>query len=244
MPKNVKRKRAAVDAGNQSDDEDAIPTVGDAQGNRQVVVLLDKAFLETTKTKRNDFELLNCDDHRHIARKHGLDPANYRPDILHQMLLALIDSPLNKAGHLKIFIHTEKHVLIEVNPKVRIPRTYKRFSGLMVQLLHKLKIRSATDSEVLLKVIKNPISRHLPPNCHAYAFEPSGDLYSPRAFAASLPDDGKPILLVLGATAAENVAVADHPYVQKLVSISEYPLSGACALSRLCGAIENQWGVV
>jgi hypothetical protein len=42
-------------------------------------------------------------------------------------------------------------VLIEVNPKVRIPRTYKRFSGLMVQLLHKLKIRSATNSEVLLK---------------------------------------------------------------------------------------------
>ena len=42
-------------------------------------------------------------------------------------------------------------MLIEVNPKVRVPRTYKRFSGLMVQLLHKLKIRSATNSEVLLK---------------------------------------------------------------------------------------------
>jgi len=97
---------------------------------------------------------------------------------------------------------------------------------------------------LFIQIIKNPISRHLPPNCHAYAFEPSGELYSPRAFAASLPDDGKPILLVLGATAAENVAVADHPYVQKLVSISEYPLSGACALNRVCGAIENQWGVV
>jgi rRNA small subunit pseudouridine methyltransferase Nep1 len=54
-------------------------------------------------------------------------------------------------GYWQIFIHTEKHVLIEVNPKVRIPRTFKRFSGLMVQLLHKLKIRSATNSEVLLK---------------------------------------------------------------------------------------------
>ena len=37
----------------------------------------------------------------------------------HQELLALIDSPLNKAGLLQVFIHTEKHVLIEVNPKVR-----------------------------------------------------------------------------------------------------------------------------
>ena len=33
----------------------------------------------------------------------------------------MIDSPLNKAGNLQIYIHTEKHVLIEVNPKVRAP---------------------------------------------------------------------------------------------------------------------------
>ena len=43
----------------------------------------------------------------------------------------LLDSPLNKAGLLQIYIHTAKNVLIEVNPKCRIPRTFKRFSGLM-----------------------------------------------------------------------------------------------------------------
>merc|ERR1712129_418309 len=58
----------------------------------------------------------------------------YRPDIVHQALLTLLDSPLNKAGKLKIFIHTQKNVLIDVNPKLRIPRTYRRFAGLMVQL--------------------------------------------------------------------------------------------------------------
>ena len=153
--KKTKRKRAdPVDAPEEPDTPSA-SVAALADSGRKIIVLLDKACLETTKTKRNDFELLNCDDHRHIAKKNGLDPANYRPDILHQELLALIDSPLNKAGHLQVFIHTEKQVLIEVNPKVRIPRTFKRFSGLMVQLLHKLKIRSATDSEMLLKVIKN-----------------------------------------------------------------------------------------
>jgi len=30
-----------------------------------------------------------------------------------------------------VYIHTEKNVLIEVNPHTRIPRTFKRFSGLM-----------------------------------------------------------------------------------------------------------------
>lgn len=48
-----------------------------------------------------------------------------------QCLLTLLDSPLNKAGRLQVYIHTAKGVLIEVNPHVRIPRTFKRFSGLM-----------------------------------------------------------------------------------------------------------------
>ena len=63
-------------------------------------------------------------------------------DFFAQMLLTLLDSPLNKAGKLQVYIHTEKNVLIEVHPSIRIPRTFKRFAGLMVQLLHKLKIRA------------------------------------------------------------------------------------------------------
>ena len=47
----------------------------------------------------------------------------------------LLDSPLNRAGLLQVYIHTEKNVLIEVNPHMRIPRTFNRFSGLMGMLL-------------------------------------------------------------------------------------------------------------
>ena len=88
-----------------------------------------------------------------------------------QCLLTLLDSPLNKAGLLQVYIHTVKGVLIEVHPGVRIPRTFKRFSGLMgkhtrvlsgvltlqpltVQLLHKLSIRGINGPEKLLQVIK------------------------------------------------------------------------------------------
>lgn len=48
-----------------------------------------------------------------------------------QSLLMLMDSPLNRAGLLQVYIHTEKNVLIEVNPQTRIPRTFDRFCGLM-----------------------------------------------------------------------------------------------------------------
>jgi rRNA small subunit pseudouridine methyltransferase Nep1 len=98
------------------------------------------------------YTLLNCDDHQGILAKTGRDIADARPDITHQVgllfehlislfivitddyvqcLLTLLDSPLNKAGLLQVYVHTAKGVLIEINPHVRIPRTFKRFSGLM-----------------------------------------------------------------------------------------------------------------
>ncbi len=41
---------------------------------------------------------------------------------------------------------------MQVNPQVRLPRTFKRFCGLMVQLLQKLSIRATNGPDKLLKV--------------------------------------------------------------------------------------------
>jgi rRNA small subunit pseudouridine methyltransferase Nep1 len=116
------------DASSESEDEDSPPP---ASEGRQVYIILDGAQLETVKTKRGDFQLMNCDDHVNIMKRHGKDPQKFRPDIVHQELMAVLDSPLNKAGKVKVFMHTAKNVLVEINPKTRIPRTFKRFSGLM-----------------------------------------------------------------------------------------------------------------
>ena len=64
------------------DDEDESPPV--AEG-RQIYIILDGAQLETVKTKKGDFQLLNCDDHVNIMKRHGKDPQQYRPDIIHQV---------------------------------------------------------------------------------------------------------------------------------------------------------------
>lgn len=215
-----------------------------ATAGRQVIVILDKAALETVKTKKGEFQLLNCDDHVNIMRKNNKDPAFYRPDIVHQELMAVLDSPLNKAGRMKVYIHTEKHVLIEVNPKCRVPRTFKRFSGLLVQLLHRLKIRSADGNEMLLKVVKSPISRHLPAGARCFALSHKGTLYNPTHLAQTQVPDDVPIVLIFGAMATGSIEISDHPYITELISISEYPLSGMVAINRVLGAIENHWGIV
>lgn len=119
---------------------------------KRLIVVLENAQLETVKVTKiivtminyclqfyfvlyfqvgKTFELLNPDEHGHILRKHNREIGDCRPDIAHQCLLMLFDSPLNRAGLLQVYIHTENNVLIEINPQTRIPRTFKRFAGLM-----------------------------------------------------------------------------------------------------------------
>ena len=59
-----------------------------------------------------------------------------------------------------------------MNPNIRIPRTYKRFAGLMgkfhlidsilVQLLHKEKVRNSEGDETLMKVLHSSLPAVLP----------------------------------------------------------------------------------
>ncbi|CAL1278277.1 unnamed protein product [Larinioides sclopetarius] len=121
-------------------------------------------------------------------------------------LLMLFDSPLNRAGLLQVYIHTEKNnTLIEINPQTRIPRTFKRFAALMVQLLHKLKIRSSDGNHRLMKVIKNPITDHLPVGCKKLCTSYSAKkIVNPREL---VPQD-EPIVIVVGAMAHGQVSLA------------------------------------
>merc|ERR1719421_2859682 len=98
-----------------------------------------------------------------ILQRNKRDVSEARLDIAHQCLMVLLDSPLNKAGKLLIYIHTAQNVLIEVHPSLRIPRTFKRFAGLAVELLQRNKIRAAGANETLMKVIANPVNKYLPP---------------------------------------------------------------------------------
>lgn len=64
-----------------SSDEESPP----AADGRTVYIILDGAQLETVKTKKGEFQLMNCDDHVNIMKRHGKDPQMFRPDIIHQV---------------------------------------------------------------------------------------------------------------------------------------------------------------
>ncbi|KAK2177015.1 hypothetical protein NP493_623g01025 [Ridgeia piscesae] len=204
---------------------------------KRLIVVLEQASLETVKVGKQ-YELLNCDRHKHLMKKFKKDVSKCRPDITHQCLLMLMDSPLNRAGLLQVYIHTEKNVLIEVNPQTRIPRTFDRFCGLMVQLLHKLSIHASDGPQKLLKVIKNPITDHLPVGCKKVATSFHTD--NIRSLETLVPDD-KPVVFVIGAMAHGSV---EPDYTEETVSLSSYPLSGALTCAKLCTAFEQAWDIV
>jgi len=108
------------------------PALAPESSVKKVIVVLDCANLEVVKRQRGSGStLLAADEHKGIIKRSGKDPAEVRPDVAHQCLLALLDSPLNKSGHLLVYVRTSKNVLIELHPQLRIPRTFRRFSGLM-----------------------------------------------------------------------------------------------------------------
>lgn len=241
-------------------------TLSQAHANKiNVTVLLANANLETVKQsgRSGGLVLLNCEDHKHLLRKNNRDANDARPDITHQCLLALMDSPLNKAGRLKVYIRTMKNVLIEVHPQTRIPRTIRRFSGLMAELLEKFKVRGTSGSVPLLKVIRNPIVSHLPVGTRkiicTYNTDNMVDMREHAAKMAALAiangadKNGKAseeeiaqdaetvnVLYVIGAMAHGKVV---EDWADEYICISEYPLSAATVCSRLTYAYECLLGI-
>ena len=100
-----------------------------------------------------------------------------------------------------------------------------------------MSVRANETSVKLMKVIKNPISDHLPVGCKKYAMSYTGQLKTAKEL---VPEQEEPIALVIGAFAHGNV---NTDYTEGAFSISNYPLSAALACTKICNAFEEKWGI-
>lgn len=213
--------------------------------SRKVIVVLENASLEIARLHRHDskMQLLNCDEHQSILKKWGRDIADARPDIVHQCLLTLLDSPLNKSGHLEVYIHTAKGVLIKINPACRIPRTIKRFSGLMVQLLERGSISGDIEGHTkLLEIIPPPVKHYLPKDAKIIALSYNAKRVKLYNYFKDLPE-GQPVVVAVGAMAKGPDTFADK-YVDEKIGISGFALSASVACGKLCCAFEDLWDIM
>ncbi|KAF9664592.1 hypothetical protein SADUNF_Sadunf16G0034500 [Salix dunnii] len=219
---------------------EGIPIAPSAQTLKKpgVIFVLEKASLEVAKVGKN-YQILNSEEHANFLRRNNKNPADYRPDIA---LLSILDSPLNKAGCLRaVYVKTDKGVLFEVKPYVRIPRTYKRFAGIMLQLLQKLSIAAVGKREKLLRVIKNPVTQYLPLNSRKIGFSHSSDkLVDMEKYVAGVGGDTD-LVFVVGAMSHGKI---ECDYIDDFISVSEYPLSAAWCIARVCEGVSRKWRVL
>lgn len=90
-------------------------------------------------------------------------------------------------------------------------------------------------------MIKGPVTKYLPGDSPRIGFEVDGRLVHMAKFAEAEVQDDKPPVFVVGAFSHGNIETA---YVDTRISVSQFPLSAACALGRVTNALENKWGVV
>jgi rRNA small subunit pseudouridine methyltransferase Nep1 len=108
-------------------------------------VLLDRAFHHAAMQK------LTRKRYRLPVEKMG------RPDIIHNTLLQVLETPLNWERKLRVFVHTQDDHVISINPRIRLPRNYTRFVGLIEQLYSSKRVPET--GEPLMELEKSPLQR-------------------------------------------------------------------------------------
>jgi rRNA small subunit pseudouridine methyltransferase Nep1 len=140
---------------------------------------------------RRPTEIL-LDSNFHYPAMRGLPDANRRgrPDIVHVCLNAALDTPLNREGLLRLHVHTRQNKLITIEPSVRLPRSYNRFTGLME---HLFLTGSAPPENPLMRIrdesLKGTIAYIKPAKVISFSEHANRKLYSELFNGISMIDE-------------------------------------------------------
>ena len=215
--------------------------------NKKLIIVLEGATLELGNLQKNP-QILNCDEHYKQIKSMKKNLEDYRPDIIHQSLLSLFDSPLNKVGLLQVYIHTNKNIVIKINPKTRIPRTFKRFSGLFTQLLLKNEIKVNDTNETLLKVINLKIEDVLGKKIPKILLSEKGRLVDIDIFCKNLNGsysgkNNNDICFIIGTNPKGNIEDFIK-YNDDCIALSSFELDSNVVSAKICDSFENVWNIL
>ncbi len=165
-----------------------------------------------------------------------------RPDIVHFSLLEALGSPLNKAGLLRTYVHTTNDYIIFINPKIRLPRNYDRFVGLIEQLYQVRKLPEKGNS--LLELRKEPLIslvKNIDPD-YVIALTRLGKLKTMNEVAFSIKEKKSPIIIV-GGFPHGHFSNSVIGLANELISVDKTPLEAWTIVSRAIYEIENVIGL-
>ncbi|XLS47304.1 hypothetical protein HN51_021662 [Arachis hypogaea] len=175
----------------------------------------------------NEWKILNSHDDANLLLKQNKSLNDYRPDIVFEALRSIIDSPLNKYGLVEaIFVKIDGGALFEIKP-----HACSHSSNL------KSRVCAKDTNEVLIRIVEEPVMRHLPVNFSYSLSYSSKKVVHMDDYVSSLSDHMTPVFVV-GAMVNGKVK-EDHTH--DYISVSDYPLGAKCCVGLICDALEQKW---
>lgn len=217
-----------------------IKSLSEANKGKKIIVILEGAYLQLIETRNYVYELASKFNSKNFFNEKKEELKDCRPDIIHQCLIHLLESPLNKYGMLQIYIRTRDKQLIYISPHLKIPKTYNQFEALMVTLLRKFKIKSSEQNIFLLKIIKNDFDATLPTNGLKIGLSTKGKEVQLSDYITQFKDITEPVTFFIGAVAYSN-PTTEVDIIDEHIKISHFSLSAATCCSALCSEFENLW---
>lgn len=140
------------------------------------IVLAESALEIIPKELRNNYLILNYlkrvgksanevlldkSYHYNAMREEKIDGIwkRGRPDLVHISLMSILSTPLFQRNLVNVYVHTIDNKVIFFGKQVRIPKSFRRFEGLMIKLFQEKEIKENLKDDdryrYLLKIEKN-----------------------------------------------------------------------------------------
>ncbi|CAK9053106.1 Ribosomal RNA small subunit methyltransferase NEP1 (18S rRNA (pseudouridine(1248)-N1)-methyltransferase) (18S rRNA Psi1248 methyltransferase) (Nucleolar protein EMG1 homolog) (Protein C2f) (Ribosome biogenesis protein NEP1) [Durusdinium trenchii] len=183
-----------------------------------------------------------------------------RPDhelqITFDALEMLLESELNQAGRLVVYMHSASDVLVEVHPGFCMPSSLQGFAKNVWSVLRK---RRWPPEAPVLRVVDGPCQELLPPESVWYALSPQGESVQLKELARdvagrSLPPGSScepvapdrelpPVVFSVGASFGDATKDPHFRAGAARVSICPWDLTSAACCRMLCNEFESLWDV-
>jgi len=195
-----------------------------------------------SKGKSPEFILLDRSYHHHVMIRLEESEKRGRPDIVHRSLLIALDSPLNREGLLRVFVHTLNDSVVTVQPETRLPRNYNRFIGLIEQLFQLGSV--PPEGETLLKIEKKTLEallEELDPD-RIIGFSQSGIPQTIKETISNLKGK-KNICFLIGGFPHGDFSEETRRLFDEEVSIDKEGLDASTVVSRVIYEYEVAYGL-
>ncbi|CAB4267774.1 unnamed protein product [Prunus armeniaca] len=220
------------------DDATLTLTHNNANDKVRAIFVVENASL-TKGFVRKRWKILDSEEDADFLLKQKKDLNDFRPGRVYEALRAILDSKLNKAGMVgAVYVKTDQGVLFEIKPHVRIPRTCKRFCGVILELLGHKCIRDKDTNEILMRVIEEPVTRHLPVNSRVVGLSYSSEKLVDIDEYVNSGSDELNLVFVVGAMVHGKIS---KEYTDDFISVSNYPLSAQYCVGLICESLEHKW---